>query len=322
MVEVAIENIDQQYDEEGNEVVSYVVEYTIPQYENRYRTEPIPADEFDQERAKEHVANEASPLIAAPEIEVKFPSETSDTGTAASSDRSGVKRRWIVVGGIGVGVTGIVGGWLVSQQDVNRDSTAAVSTFTPGESTPTETSTSTERASEQPTGTATQNSGSNERLSLSFSESFENGLDGWVVNQRYRTGESESPDNPTPGDGGYSDRFDGSVRLHVDGGPSTMGVAHSTTGIEEGAKLSTTVYAEADGGEPGNVSLAIFAPDGDDSPDERTSNDGEVTTGEIEITHPVQEEYAEGAEIRVWADVWPGEFTVYVQRIEGLKVVQ
>lgn len=335
MVEVTIENIDQQYDEEGEEVVAYIVEYTIPQYDNLYRTEPIPADEFDQEYAKELVAKEASPLIVAPEIEVKFPSETSDTGTATSSERAGVSRRWVVAGGVGCGILGLVGGWLVAGQNASPDSTAAISTpsaTTAGtpeptapqgtQSSPTDDPATTEPASEQSTATPTQQSGSAELLALSFSESFDDGLNGWVVNQRFRTGENESPENPTPGDGGYSDRFDGSVRLHVDGGPSTIGVAHSTTGISEGSKLSTTVYAEADGTQPGNVSLAIFAPDGDDSPDERSMNDGDVTTGEIEIEHIVQEKYAEGAEIRVWADVWPGEFTVYVQHIGGRQAVQ
>lgn len=334
MVEVPIENIERQYDEEGEEVASYVVEYTIPGYDNRYRTEPIPADEFDQASAKELVATEASPLIAAPEITVTFPSERSETAAATGS--GGVSRRWLVLGGVGSGVLGLGGGWLYSQQGADADSTAAIPTVateeatagtpTPTdtlrtESTPTESPTATAVPHDSPTASPTPNSGSDQLLSLSFTESFEEGLNGWVVNQRFRTGEDESPDNPTPGDGGHSDRFDGSVRLHVDGGPSTIGVARSTTGIAEGSKLTTTVYVEADGGQPGNISLAIFAPDGDDSPDERTANDGKVTSGEIEITHTVQAEYAEGAEIRVWADVWPGEYTVYVQEITGHRVV-
>jgi hypothetical protein len=154
-------------------------------------------------------------------------------------------------------------------------------------------------------------------LSFPFTETFQSGLNGWEVNHRYRTDPSEAPSNPSAGDGGYSNKYGGSVRLQVNGGPSTVGVGRQTAGIPAGIALTATVQVEDAESEPGNVSVAIFAPDGDDSPDERTKNDGDVTNGEIEVTHTAQQEYSEGAEIRVWADVWPGAFTAYVTRIQS-----
>ena len=208
---------------------------------------------------------------------------------------------------LGTGLMGAVAGYYAGLKGLlgiqSSETATPTDTETPNEETATE--------------TETPGSSPSSLLSLPFTETFESGLNGWEVNHRYRTDPAEEPSNPSAGDGGYSDSYGGSVRLHVDGGPSTIGVGRQTTGIPAGTELTTTVQVEDAGSEPGNVSLAIFAPDGDDSPDERTSNNGAVTNGEIEITHTVGEEYAESAEIRVWADVWPGEFTAYVTSIES-----
>ncbi|WP_277542948.1 hypothetical protein [Haloarcula laminariae] len=177
-----------------------------------------------------------------------------------------------------------------------------------------------EEPSETPSNTATEtqepDQSTGEQNSVPFEETFDDGLNGWTVDQRYRL----PVQGPNPGDGGYSEKYGGSVRLHVDGGPSTIGVGQEITGLSAGTELTTTVQVENARSEPGNVSLAIFAPDGDDSHDERTSNNGSVTNGEIELTHTVEKEYAEDAEIRVWADVWPGEFTAYVTNIRARSV--
>jgi hypothetical protein len=149
------------------------------------------------------------------------------------------------------------------------------------------------------------------QLEAPFTETFDSGIGDWTVDQRFRLPEQ----GPNPGDGGYSDQYGGSVRLRVDGGPSTIGVGHPTTGIDAGTTISTTVQIEASGSQPGNISLALFAPDSDDEVDARFTNDGNVTSGEIEINGTVEEDYPEGTEIRVWADVWPGEFTAYVTEI-------
>jgi hypothetical protein len=148
------------------------------------------------------------------------------------------------------------------------------------------------------------------QIELPFTEQFEDGLNGWTVDQRYRL-----PRGSNPGDGGYSDKYGGSVRLHVDGGPSTIGVGHETTGIDAGTTITATAEVEARSSQPGNISVAIFAPDGDDSPDARSSNDGDVTSGETAVSLTAEEAYPAGSEIRVWSDVWPGEFSAYVTEI-------
>lgn len=152
-----------------------------------------------------------------------------------------------------------------------------------------------------------------ELLQLPFTEDFQTGLKGWTVDQRYRL----PTQGPNPGDGGHSDKHGGSVRLSVDGGPSTIGVGRQTSGISADTKLSATIEVENASSEPGNVSIAIFAPNGDDKYEERTSNNGNVSNGTIELTHTVQSDYNSGAEIRVWADVWPGDFDAYVTQIEA-----
>jgi hypothetical protein len=151
------------------------------------------------------------------------------------------------------------------------------------------------------------------QLEPPFTESFDSGIGDWTVDQRFRLPEQGS----NSGDGGYSDEYGGSVRLRVDGGPSTIGVGHPTTRIDRGTTISTTVQVEASGSQPGNISLALFAPDGDDEVDARFTNNGDVTSGEVEISGTVEEDYPEGTEVRVWADVWPGEFTAYVTEISA-----
>ena len=155
------------------------------------------------------------------------------------------------------------------------------------------------------------------QIELPFTEKFESGLNGWNINQRFRTGDERKPADPTRGDGSYSEEYGGSVRLHVDGGPSTIGVARETTGIEAGTTITATTQVEARGTQPGNIDITIFAPDGDDNEDARSSNDGDVSSGETVVSLTVEESYPAGSEIRVLCDVWPGEFTAYVTEISA-----
>lgn len=180
----------------------------------------------------------------------------------------------------------------------------------PEESTPTP-------SQQQPTTTPPSEDSADGLLSPPFTERFQDGLNGWAISHRYRTDPAEAPSNPSAGEGEHSSKYGGSVRLRVSGGPSTIGVGRQTTGLTAGTTLSATVQVEEANNEPGNVTVAVFAPDGDDSPDERTQNNGDVSNGEIELTHTVEETYPSGTEVRVWADVWPGEFTAYVVAVRA-----
>lgn len=155
-----------------------------------------------------------------------------------------------------------------------------------------------------------------------FDETFDDGLGDWVVNRRFRTGEDRAPANPPAGDGGYSEQYGGSVRLHVDGGPSTIGVARDVSGLDEGTTIATEFTVGADEPQPGFVGIALFEPDGDDMTDTDGyflsaygSGGGRVASGDHRVTGTLPRDYPDGTELRVVADVWPGEFTAYVTRI-------
>lgn len=170
------------------------------------------------------------------------------------------------------------------------------------------------RPQETPSESTTQ------RLSVPFTATFENGLDGWTVNQRFRSGEDRAPSDPNAGEGGYSSEYGGSVRLHVGGGQSTIGVARTVSGLTQGAEVSVSYHVEASSPQPGGVGVALFAPDGDDMTDNDgyyvASNTNEVSPGSNTISASLSRDYPDGTEVRVVADVWPGEFTAFVRQIQ------
>jgi hypothetical protein len=72
MVTIRIEEIHEEYDEEKKEPTGYVLEYSIPQYSNTYRTEVIPAHEYSRETAKKKIISSASALVEEGPITVQF----------------------------------------------------------------------------------------------------------------------------------------------------------------------------------------------------------------------------------------------------------
>jgi hypothetical protein len=155
-----------------------------------------------------------------------------------------------------------------------------------------------------------------EMLSVPFTEDFSGGINGWETGLRYRTGEEREPDNPPAGEGSYSGEYGGSVRLRVEGGPSTIGVGRTLDGLPSGATVSVTYYIEASSPQPGKVGTPVFAPDGDDMAETWAArNEGSVDPGEHTVTGTVEQSYPANTEIRVTADVWPGSFTAYITRI-------
>jgi len=214
---------------------------------------------------------------------------------------------------VGTGAIGGIVGYYVGVKELLGIQSASTDVEPSGEETEETATPAPQRGTDgQPSGESPA-----DLLSTPFTETFESGLNGWTIDHRYRTDPAEAPSNPSAGEGSYSEKYDGSARLHVAGGPSTLGVGRQTTGLAAGTTLSATVAVEGASSEPGNVSVAVFAPDGDDSPDERTANNGPVSNGPIELTHTVQQAYPRGTEIRVWADVWPGEFTAYVATVRA-----
>lgn len=152
----------------------------------------------------------------------------------------------------------------------------------------------------------------NNGLLVPFNASFNDGLAGWKVNQRFRTGDKRAG-QPAPGDGGFSTEYNGSVRLHVDGGPSTIGVARNTSGLPNGTRISTNIESNNFTGEPGSVRLLLYPPGN------RNQNEIQIasTSQPGIITGTVPRDLPAETQIRVTADVWPGEYTVYVTNISA-----
>lgn len=169
----------------------------------------------------------------------------------------------------------------------------------------------------QPQGTP--NDSTKQELSVPFTATFENGLNGWTVNQRFRSGEDRAPSDPNAGEGGYSSEYGGSVRLHVGGGQSTIGVARTVSGLTQGTEISVSYHVEASSPQPGSIGVALFAPDGDDMTDNDgyyiASNTNEVSPGSNTISASLSRDYPDGTQLRVVADVWPGEFTAFVRQV-------
>jgi hypothetical protein len=155
-------------------------------------------------------------------------------------------------------------------------------------------------------------------LSVPFTAEFTDGLDGWHVDQRFRTSDEFVAEwgRPAAGEGGYSDQYDGSVRLRVDGGPSTIGVARNVSGLTAGTEVTVSYHTSASSPQPGKVAVVVYAPDGDDEYESIVArNRGSVESGTHTITGTVSRDYPNGTEVRVVADVWPGEYTIHVDNV-------
>ncbi|MEZ3163923.1 VWD domain-containing protein [Halorubrum sp. RMP-47] len=157
--------------------------------------------------------------------------------------------------------------------------------------------------------------GESERISIPFEATFDEGLEGWTVNHRFRTGD-ERDGSPTPGDGGFSTEYGGSVRLHVDGGPSTIGVARNATGLSNGTRITARYESSTFASEPGNIRLLLYPPGNYNQNEIQLANEGDpdgVLSGTVPRDLPA------GTQVRVGAAVWPGEYTIYVTNITATE---
>lgn len=142
MSTITIQDIEEVYNEGEKEPSEYIVEYTLPQFSNTYRTGAIPAEEFDRETAAERVKEEAKPLLGDHvEVTVEFPEESADSSPESRRD---VLKYWIG----GVASAGIVGaGWWFSRENTL--------TQTSGSPTPNQTSSRDSPTTTEETSTAT-----------------------------------------------------------------------------------------------------------------------------------------------------------------------
>ena len=154
-----------------------------------------------------------------------------------------------------------------------------------------------------------------ELTSIPFETTFDGGLDGWTVDQRFRTGDLRDG-SPTAGDGGFSSEYGGSVRLHVDGGPSSIGVARNTTGLPNGTRITARYESSTFTSEPGTIRLLLYPPGNYNQNEIQIAAEGDsdgVLSGIVPRDLPA------GTQIRVTAAVWPGEYTTYVTNVTATE---
>jgi hypothetical protein len=108
MSTVQIVEIHEQYDDDGGEPVSYIVEYTIPDYSGTFRTDSIPATEYDEATAKEQVRNEVPDFGTTAGVSVEFAEEKDPDGGLMNRRRALVFST-VLFGGFGFSLASFLG---------------------------------------------------------------------------------------------------------------------------------------------------------------------------------------------------------------------
>lgn len=135
--------------------------------------------------------------------------------------------------------------------------------------------------------------------------SFADGLEGWTADLHECHG-----DRVSEGDGGWVDAHDGSVRLHVDGGPNHYGL-YRQVDVDKGDRVRVDYHIHQTD-QPGGPRIKLHTPDCDGwllDKDNRDSGDNGTLVG------TVPEDPPDGAELEVRLGVWPGEITTHVERV-------
>jgi hypothetical protein len=181
----------------------------------------------------------------------------------------------------------------------------------------------------EPTNTVTHNQSKLTTAvndSLPINQDFEDGLGEWDINQRYRTSDEfvSRFGPPEKGSGEYSENYGGSVRLSVDGAPSTIGVARNVSGLEAGTEISVTYHMSLDSPPYGKVGVALYAPNSSNqfgtlcgrcNQDTFVAKEGNLEDGTNTISGTLKQDYPSNTEVRVLGDGWPIDFSIYVDNI-------
>ncbi|MFB6192162.1 MAG: hypothetical protein ABEI11_02440, partial [Haloarculaceae archaeon] len=145
-----------------------------------------------------------------------------------------------------------------------------------------------------------------------FTQEFEDGLAGWTVdlNESWAS-------RANPGTGSWSSRYDGSVRLHVDGGPNHIGLYRQVGPLEEDTRIVAHYESPNLEGEPGGPRLLLHYPDGSTTTIDRDWGGGGSHASEHNgtLVGTVPDEVPEGTYLEFRLGVWPGEITTYVENV-------
>ncbi|MFC6973784.1 hypothetical protein ACFQL1_02375 [Halomicroarcula sp. GCM10025709] len=207
------------------------------------------------------------------------------------------------------------------------DAQAATDASTAAEATPTGTrepdSATTETATPSPAPETLPANVETPPVSVPFTASFPDGLGEWVVNTRFRTGNTKEPGagefpqyQLVEGDGGHSAEYDGSVRLHVDGRPGAVGVARTVDGLTAGTRVRAAWESPDFQPDRGQVRLVLFPPG------RGNANQNQIATSKAPgepMTATLSRDYPPGTELRFVLGVWPGKHTAYVTEISARR---
>ena len=189
--------------------------------------------------------------------------------------------------------------------ETSTSTTTTIETLTEETTTTTTESTITTETS---TETSTSQPSSSERLQPPFNEEFEEGTSGWTVGLPSGIGP-----RVTEGDGEWSDNYDGSVRLDVDGGPSHIGVYREVGELEEGSRIVVNYESSNLEGKHGGPRLLLHLPESDKSVKIDMDPGSDDPDGKLAGTVP--RDLPAGTELEARLGVWPGEITVYITDI-------
>jgi hypothetical protein len=155
-------------------------------------------------------------------------------------------------------------------------------------------------------------SGQGDRTSspVLFETDFNDGLGKWVIGKRI-------DERASAGSGGWSEKHDGSARLHVDGAPSSIQMWRSVPNLEPGVEITAQYTPSNFALGASNLDLRAVSPSGErfslDS--ENDKDDGGEQDGHIEGTVP--EDYSGSGELEFHLVIWPGETTVWITEVKG-----
>ncbi|WP_167768511.1 right-handed parallel beta-helix repeat-containing protein [Haloarcula amylovorans] len=182
------------------------------------------------------------------------------------------------------------------------ETTQAESETTPAESTPTDDE---ETATQQQTASPDEET---DGFTPPFTEEFADGLNGWIIGLPSGTGP-----RVTKGEGTWSEKHGGSVKLSVDGGPNHIGVYREVDALSEGTEIIAEYESPNLDGQPGSPRILLHLPESDDT----IGLDSDPGRGEHDgiLRGTVPRDLPQGTQLEIRLGVWPGEITVYVTNV-------
>jgi len=144
-----------------------------------------------------------------------------------------------------------------------------------------------------------------------FVYTFEDGLQDWTFGKR-------RDDRGSEGKGSWSDKYDGSMRLHVDGAPETIMAWKEVGPLSAGTTVTANYAPERFEYSAASLFLRAVIPGEGGVVGDRESDEGQNPeqdgTLEIEIPRDLPAE----TQIEFELVIWPGDTTVWIQDVRSL----